>query len=305
MAIDVFAEVLRIRGCVAEARETEFEADRVLKEAAAGKKASDVAPNVPILERMLGSLSGKKEVINKALDRAASVLRRMEGVKVRALRLRAEEEEQRRRDEEKRRMEEEKEKREREHQELVAGEMVQVNSAAAEVRPLLKEYRYSQAMRDMERPLRDLRTDEAKEGLQVFIDRYDRLHKFKLFLIKQLNEDPFKWGWIQSGSPEDIAGASISHVKLRGRIVPWREVSAKQMVYFIRRYVTRANDTVDLRELGDCALASAIFCYENGGYDAAAFYKEKALEFYSRIRKEADRLVPDESPENGQSSNDR
>jgi len=300
LAIGAFTEVLRVRGYVVDARKIDYEADRVYERAMASETASDIAASVSTLEEMLTSLGEKKNGIDKALDRLPAILKRMEGIKTQTLRTRTARNQATIEEERKRKKEEELRQQEKDRAEMVEREMAQVASTVEKVKPLLKLHQYGDASRDLKRQLRDLQSDEAKEEIQVCIDRYDRLNDLKLFFIKQLNDNPFKWGWIQGQSPEDITGANISHIKLRGRIVSWKDVSTKQMVYFIRHYITRSNQSTPLLELGNYALAAAIFCYENGGYEFAASYKTKAVEFHPRLRREADRLVPDEPPAGGE-----
>jgi hypothetical protein len=91
---------------------------------------------------------------------------------------------------------------------------------------------------------------------------------------------------------ENVLGADERNVFLQDRKIPWPEVSKPQFVRFVENYLKPNAAKRSVR--GEQYLATAIYCYENGGKEAAAAFKAKALDAAPFLQKKADLLIPDE-----------
>jgi hypothetical protein len=83
-------------------------------------------------------------------------------------------------------------------------------------------------------------------------------------------------------------------IRLKDRTVPWREVSVRQMLAFIKRYVTSdaLSEGAKLREVANQHLNAAIFCAINGGDAAARKFAQEAVNLLGTMQDDVDRLVP-------------
>ncbi len=157
--------------------------------------------------------------------------------------------------------------------------------------PMFRQNKFDEIATIIKGQLRDYKTDEGREAAQFLMERYQRLHGQKQFLIEQLNADKFTWGWVRApGSKEDVLGADMEGVQLQGRKVPWTEVSIPQWMMFVRRYLDSRK--VRVRQQGEQNLASAIFCFEHGQLDAARIFAQKAVEITPDLQDTVKRLLP-------------
>ena len=157
--------------------------------------------------------------------------------------------------------------------------------------PMFRQNKFDEIATIIKGQLRDYKTDEGREAAQILMERYQRLHGQKQFLIEQLNADKFTWGWVRApGSKEDVLGADMEGVQLQGRKVPWTEVSIPQWMMFVRRYLDSRK--VRVRQQGEQNLASAIFCFEHGQLDAARIFAQKAVEITPDLQDTVRRLLP-------------
>ena len=114
-----------------------------------------------------------------------------------------------------------------------------------------------------------------------------------MFIIERLNADPFGYGLGKGAFARDALGADEFGVKTSGKTIPWSEILTWQMKKFVDHYlIGPESEKVKLKVLGEQSLAAAIFCYENGGTEAAAAYAEKAVLSCPTLEQEVERLVP-------------
>ena len=82
----------------------------------------------------------------------------------------------------------------------------------------------------------NLQTDEGKEAAATATRRLVLLRDLKAYVIKQLAKKPYSWGWL-SATQVDVLGADENDVLLKGRSVPWAQVSAAQMFRFVQHFI--------------------------------------------------------------------
>ena len=177
------------------------------------------------------------------------------------------------------------------HETDVANDLDQLDGAHAAVKKAMNAYMYDDVIIDLKQQRSQLKTDEGKEAINIYIDRAIYMRDLKKFLIKQLNKSQFQWGWIDGSSPEDIIKATPKRIILKGKSVQWDAVSTKQLFHLIKHYVTDMNKSVKLVELGQQSMGVAVFCYEHEAYDASERYARKAVEMNSRLAKDSERLL--------------
>jgi len=114
------------------------------------------------------------------------------------------------------------------------------------------------------------------------------MHKLKLFMIEQLNAATFQWGWISPS--QDIIGADMVGVKIRGKTISWPEVNGAQLLRIIDHCLK--SKTAPYKAKAENALGAAILCQELGGTDQARKYVNQALEFSVTVKDEITRLLP-------------
>jgi len=287
----VITEVRKIAQNETRAREIEVAALKARGEAASAKTSRKAKPKAVELAGMVKSTATLETETGDALKSAEEALAKVEKIKEK---VQAEREAQRKAEQEaaRRKAEQERERRERERrQALIENELELARAAWKDVVPLVKLQKYEEALRSLTVQKPKFQTDEGNEGLQVSIDRCERLQGLLLFLVKRLNARPFKWGWIQERSTEDIIGADKRSVKLRGRRVPWPEVGVRQMVQFIKKYVSTRDREVKPREMADQCLGAAIYCRVHGGTELAEAYAERATGLTPSLAREVKRLL--------------
>jgi len=272
------------------AREIESPALVGRNEAVSAHVSSDAVLKVKELSGYLASARRIEKEAKEAFENAATTVEKVEAIKTRVekerdARRRAEEEEAlRKAEEEARKHSEEK------HEAMVQNELDLAKAARTDSLLLIKRHEYKKAVDALTARLQDYETDEGRNAVRILINRYSRLQKLELFVIERLNADPFQWGWGFGRAAEDVLGADASGVKIRGGTVPWSQVNTAQMLKFIKHYLMSEN--IAARVLAQQNLAAAIFCYENGGVNAAAHYAKKAVELSPGLQKDVKRLLP-------------
>jgi serine/threonine protein kinase len=194
---------------------------------------------------------------------------------------------------ERRRLDEEAaeaERRRREHEALVGREKILIDTAYEGVKPMLRSNRFTDARREMEALADQLQAEESKAQQQVLVDRCKRLEAMKAVLVHEINAQPFRWGWGRGGNAKDVLGATDAHVKIVGAQIAWNDVQPAQMLHFLNHYLKSPN--IRLRQLADLCLGAAIYCYEQGGVEAARNYAERAINMLPNAERDVERLLP-------------
>ena len=99
-----------------------------------------------------------------------------------------------------------------------------------------------------------------------------------------------RWGWGVGNTAVDVLGADEQGIRIRGKKVPWSDVSAAQFAKWTVMYSKEAR--LSARTTADLLLALAVFYAEHGAEANAAKARELALAALDSLREEADRLLP-------------
>lgn len=230
------------------------------------------------------SISAAEELYGK-LD-----ARRIEEEKKIEARRKAEEEAERLRQEA-----EEQRRAEEARQRKIEAEKVMIESLLNQVRVLAKSNDFAAGLEMLKNEAAKIETKPGKERMDILIKRYERLVWMKSFLIKQLDEDPMKWGIGIGPSSVDVTGANEKVIRHRGGILAWNAVSIPQMLKFIDHY--RGSRNIRVREQAELNFAGAIFCYENAEGSSAALdrardYANRTVRAARYLEEEVRKLVP-------------
>jgi len=243
------------------------------------------------LSKIKTEITDKSDEINlrkKEWERHLSKISDIEKIVIEAelAHKKAEEEERKRKAEEEERL-----RKEAELKALIESELQLVENIRTTNMPLFRQTKFKELADSVRKQLRDFKTSEGKQAAETLMERYNRLDGMKKFYIEQLTKNPFKWGWIRSAtSTEDILGADEEGVILKGRKVPWAEISIRQWIMIIQHYL--ASKDVRTRILGEQSLAAAIFMFENGNKEVAAKFLSKAIEYCPDLQEPGKKLVP-------------
>ncbi|MBL7115280.1 MAG: serine/threonine protein kinase [Kiritimatiellae bacterium] len=188
---------------------------------------------------------------------------------------------------------EEAQRKEAERQALIAAEIDQAEQALSAARILLPQYRFDQAVKDLDRSLKACQTEEGKAVFALYRDRYRRLADLKAFTIECLNTLPQPWIWGRGNNAKDIIKADQNEITLKGgKKVIWEGVPIAQMLKFVNTYAR--HEDVRLRDQCNTLLNTAIYCREHGGetaVTASRSYAHRALAVCADLREESERLL--------------
>jgi serine/threonine protein kinase/tetratricopeptide (TPR) repeat protein len=158
-----------------------------------------------------------------------------------------------------------------------------------------KEYRKASAA--LSKALPRMATTEGQEAFQVQHEAYERMNGLKRFLIDSVERKRFTQRGELGGT---AVGANLSGVRVslggHGVMVkPWDQVSVRLMLQMANYYINAFDLPAD--EEGDILLSLSVFCYYNGGFNAASKYADKAVEINPTLKTETRRLMPDVLPD--------
>jgi len=167
-------------------------------------------------------------------------------------------------------------RKELERKELIASEVSGAHELRAQNAQLFKMYEFDKAMAALNQRRDGYETDEGRAVLDILIDRCARLQKLKAFLIKRLTEQPFRWGWQQSGDRRDILGADDKVVKIKGEEIAWGEIGSEQITSIFDHCFTDPPG-LELIDVGRLRLAVTVFWQEHDRHEEAKEEGDKAL----------------------------
>lgn len=232
-------------------------------------------------EAALGEI---REIYERLDERRAAAERRI------AERIKAEEEAARRRQEAEERQREEEARRRQ-----LEGELATVEALKTRIRIDARNNDFAAVVKTLKAEAERLETDQAKNAIQILVDRYERLVWMRAFLVRQLSENPMQWGIGSGASAMDVTGANDQFITHRGGRLAWSDVSIPQMLRFVDHY--RESRNIRVREQGDLNFAGAIFCYEfadgnESALNRARDYANRAVRAVSHLDQDVRRLVP-------------
>lgn len=176
-------------------------------------------------------------------------------------------------------------RKELERKELIASEVSGAHEMRAHNALLFKMYEFDKAMAALKEKKAGYQTEEGQAVLDILIDRCARLQALKTFFIKRLTEQPYRWGWQQSGDRRDILGADDRVVKIQGEEIAWGEIGPEQITSIIDHCFTDPPG-LELIDVGRLRLAVAVFWQEHERPDEAKKEGDKALRLAEELQAE-------------------
>ncbi len=163
----------------------------------------------------------------------------------------------------------------------------------------LLKHRYSDVLFALRRLERDLERAEGQAALKLALERVSGLQELRNFMIRRLNETPFKayagWSVVEANERRltirTAAGATQN--------VLWENVGVGQMAQFIKFYLADEQEarTLRLRERFSQSLNAATYCVIFGDSDAARDMArellQKAVEMVPSEREHSLLLLPE------------
>jgi hypothetical protein len=186
--------------------------------------------------------------------------------------------------------------------ELTAKELEQVKAAREAGLPAVQQNRFKEAQDAFKEAVAGLKTDEAKQAAEAASLRYQQLVDLKAFLVASINAETkrapegYKYGWLVSGVPTlDVLGADDAKVQIKGRAVPWDQVSGAQVLRFIKHYVV---PELPRKERALRNLAAAVYVYEIGAGNERALklageQAAEAIRADAAMADDVKKLMPD------------
>ncbi len=171
------------------------------------------------------------------------------------------------------------------------GEVERAKTAVDAAKPLIKLNDYATAAKQLNQAVAGYRNEQARMLVKAAAGRAEQLVALRKGLTEMLGADVFRWGWTQDGSAVDVLGADAEGVKLPGKRVPWAQVGTRQMLQFVKRYSEDAEVAPGQR--AERCMQAAVFCFENGGAEAAAKYRARAAGLSPRVRDVLAQLLPE------------
>jgi hypothetical protein len=135
-----------------------------------------------------------------------------------------------------------------------------------------------------------MKTEEGRRILDLEIERYRELVALKKFIIAQINDKPFQWGWGSGNSARDILKADEAGFELRGGKAAWPDVDEAQ---FRKLLLHCLPETLDRVLRARHLLAAAAYFQVTGNSSLAQTYSKQAVQWNSNLRDSARRLVPE------------
>ncbi len=291
LAKKAFVKIAKVDEMVDLAKKIGAESANLTSESSKSHSKKDVDMVLMGMEDKQVQLVSIKNKIKKMLKKIESIVVEMETIRGNVKDQRADAVRAKLEAEKRAREEEKQQQLKAAHEADVASDLARIDGADAAVKKAMQLHLYDDVIDDLNKKKKQLKTDEGKEAVSVYIDRAVYMRNLKKFLIKQLNKNQFKWGWIDNGSAEDIIKATPKRIFLKDSSVRWSDVSTKQFVKIFKHYVTDMNKSVKLVELGRQSMGVAVYCYENEAYDLAERYAYKAVEMNPRLAKDSERLL--------------
>ncbi len=176
----------------------------------------------------------------------------------------------------------------------IDAELERVRMDEAGVGAEVSAYRYSDAARTLKLAARDYKTKEGKAAIADAVERYERLESMKQYFIRRLSKAPLTWGYVDGKSRLDILTANRVGIRIKTGLIPWREVSPRQIAELIKHYVREdaLSKGLKLRELADQNVNAAIFCALNNWHKPAKIYSDTAVNLLFTKKDDVERLVP-------------
>jgi serine/threonine protein kinase len=181
------------------------------------------------------------------------------------------------------------------HHAQVQSDLDKLDGVRAANLPLVGQKDFRKASAAVIKLVPEMTTNEGQQALIHLRDAYDRMDNLKKFLISRISAAPFRGG----GSTElggHVVGADLNGIRIalgaHGEMVkPWEEISPRLVLQIAKYYL--ADTAVTGKERAEAALATALYCYESGGFKPAQPYIDEALKLDPALKIKIRQLMPD------------
>jgi serine/threonine protein kinase len=193
------------------------------------------------------------------------------------------------------RMEEEKRKRaEEERLALVSAEMAEVDAFAKTLPVFMAQMSFAKVAGKAKDKLKTLETEDARRQMDAIEQRFSRLAQWQTAIITRLANDAKKLKNPAQTIMEDVQGADISNLYLRGRPpVAWSRIDADKLAR-VSVFVFTSSGTAT--EKADGLLSTALYFNDAGRTDLAGKFRDQALKLNPSLQPEAERLLVPAKP---------
>ena len=185
------------------------------------------------------------------------------------------------------------------HQVQVQNDLDKLDAIRTANLPLVSQKDFRKASAAVIKLVPEMTTSEGQQALINLRDAYDRMDLLKKFLISRISAAPFHGGvGMELGG--HAVGADLNGIRialgLHGEMVkPWEEISPRLVLQLANYYL--ADTAVSVKERAEMALATALYCYESGGFKPAQPYIDQALKFDPELKINIRQLMPDILPD--------
>jgi hypothetical protein len=181
------------------------------------------------------------------------------------------------------------------HQEKIQTDLDKLDAVRTANLPLVSLKDFRKASAAVIKLVPEMLTSEGQQALMNLRDAYDRMDLLKKFLISRISAAPLR-GDVGTELGGDAVGADLNGIRIalgsHGEMVkPWEEISPRLMLQLANYYL--ADTTVPLKERADMAFATALYCYESGGFKPAQSYADQALKLDSELKVKIRKMMPD------------
>jgi serine/threonine protein kinase len=181
------------------------------------------------------------------------------------------------------------------HQEKVQADLDKLDAVRAANLSLVSLKDFRKASAAVIKLVPEMTTNEGQQALMNLRDAYDRMDLLKKFLINRISAAPFRGG-VGTELGGDAVGADLNGIRIalgsHGEMVkPWEEVSPRLLLQVANYYL--ADTAVTAKERADAAFATALYCYESGGFKPAQAYVEQALKLDPELKVKIRKMMPD------------
>ena len=301
MARDVHQESLPLKTALRLARQLEAQAGTLLDSAHAATNTLDTQETarqqlVALAANIEGEQVRAAQTLAAAREKLETLVR--ESQRLASERRQAEAEAQRLAAEQQ--AAEDEARRQAEQREAVRAEVVRVVTAVETQKESLLKHQYAQVLRELRAIEGELRHEEGRQALALAVRRVTCLQSLREFMIKRLNEVPYK----------DVVGWSVEKAGVRALTlrtaagvvneVPWESVDNRAMAGFIKFYIhdEQQAKALKLRERHAQTINAIVYTLTFGGGtdDARALIRtlgQRAVDMLPSERAETLRLLPE------------
>ncbi|MBP7829117.1 MAG: serine/threonine protein kinase [Kiritimatiellae bacterium] len=164
--------------------------------------------------------------------------------------------------------------------------------------PIVAQKDYRKALQNLLQAGPALQTPEGQKTLANIREIYERMDELKKFLMTRINAAPFPGAGTELGGTTIAADTTGIRVALgsHGELVrTWPEISVRMYMQMLGHYLSAPD--VKEADRANLTLSIAVYCYENGGFRAAANYADQAVKLNPELKAKARSLMPDILPE--------